>query len=809
MADQYVASLGGTRKPLHAQTFEADDVGQEAAHRALAAVPEGVAAYKPAGDLTANDQGALRTWFGRNVARETAHAAELRVKHAEHLKNEPAKTVEDLFGEASANPDHAAWASARDELAANARAAGTTWPEYVKAMGSPTRAYAAVQDLVRSDVARRFADAYNTARPGALAVGKSVIQHNLAHLSAVDPAARAAAEAKQKALIDGLRERAGGKYAAGSVSDKLESAAQQQAAFEQSQAGFWSAEEAPKDKAPGPGERHTLGHAAEAKLASLIGQVGTNFQPGKPVKLFHASMSGPDGAVRQRAIKHVVANRRSVLGLGVGSGKTGIGLGAFAHLHETGAVKKGIFAVPSIVQGQFAGEALRFLKPGQFKWHADPGSSYEQRLAAYKDPGTHFAVVTHQSLRDDVLRIAAGQGHGSTNEVAAKIDAMSRPARQAFVSGVLKAEGINPDFVFADEAHGFLDREGKEDSRLSQVVGAITDAAPYYVHASGDPVKNDASEAFSLLSKMDPARYNDKAAFMRAYGGDTPASKEALQRELARHVYAAALTPDVKVTRATRKVPLKPEQHARIEAIDGAAAAIRLARLRGTTDESAARALAPELFDGLPEADVESAVRNVHDNLPLLREAAVRRAIDDPSGAKGDEMVAHANARKGKPGVVFTRSLAAVEDLAKRLTAAGHRVVTITGADSADAKAQKIRAFNPEFGERTADIVVASDAAATGANLQSGEWLAQYDTPDTAMVHAQRQGRINRIGQKNDVELTDFVADHPREARARARLATKYGLRELVTSPLEGLDDRGLAFYLRQQQVGAEQASMV
>jgi superfamily II DNA/RNA helicase len=282
-----------------------------------------------------------------------------------------------------------------------------------------------------------------------------------------------------------------------------------------------------------------------------------------------------------------------------------------------------------------------------------------------------------------------------------------------------------------------------------------------------------------------------------------------LKRELARHVYAAALTPDVQVARSVRQLDLTPEQHEAIGKLDKAAARIRLAKLKGGQDIEAAREVAGHLFDDAhtPEAEA-AAVQQVHDSLPLLREAAVRRVIDDPAGAKGQDMLAHVEARKGKPGVIFARHLHVVDALRQKLEAAGHRVVTITGADSAESKAEKIRAFNPESGERTADVVLASDAGAVGANLQSGKWLAQYDTPDTAMVHAQRQGRINRIGAKGDLELTDLVANHPREKRARDRLATKYGLRELVTTPTESLDDSGLAFYLKQQQAAAQQAAL-
>jgi superfamily II DNA or RNA helicase len=159
-----------------------------------------------------------------------------------------------------------------------------------------------------------------------------------------------------------------------------------------------------------------------------------------------------------------------------------------------------------------------------------------------------------------------------------------------------------------------------------------------------------------------------------------------------------------------------------------------------------------------------------------------------------------ATERNGKPGVVFAHNREAVRMLTERLEKEGHRVVTITGSDSGKEKERKRLMFNPEQGEAQADILVASDAGATGMNIQRGQWLYQYDTPQTAMTHAQRQGRIFRTGQKNDVELIDGVADHPEVHKARERLATKYGLRDLMTSPMDGLDDTGVAHYIKQRQ---------
>ena len=86
-----------------------------------------------------------------------------------------------------------------------------------------------------------------------------------------------------------------------------------------------------------------------------------------------------------------------------------------------------------------------------------------------------------------------------------------------------------------------------------------------------------------------------------------------------------------------------------------------------------------------------------------------------------------------------------------------------------------------------------------------------YVTDDfivTHNTHHQRNGRIDRLGQKNDVELIDLVADHPSERRARDRLLKKDELRGILTSPMEGLDDSGLAAYLNKARMDREQGGL-
>lgn len=818
-ADDFVASRHGpgARAPLHRQNIEPDHLAQEAMHRTLSDEPAGAAAFKPIGELTAQDQRTLREHFRQHVARESDEQKTLREKFEALGQNEPEKTTTDMFGEETANPEHEAWQAERNELAEKVRAAGLSWPDYVKTMRGVHHAYASMQDMIRSTVCDRFAHHYNRINPAApLKVGRALLRGNLNHLDAVDPQARQERVEREREIIDSLRERDHtGRYAAGAIAHRLDAARDSREAFEQAQMGFGDMfgddepSTEPQDHPLGLDERHSLGHAMERTLSGLANTMGAQFKPGQPVKLFQPGMSGPSGAPRQRAIKYAEANKRMVLGFGVGSGKTGIGLGAFAHLRSKGQAKKGIYVVPSIVQGQFGAEALRFLEPGKFKWHCEPGASHEDRMASYKDASTDFHVVTHQSFRDDVLKMAARQDGIEPEEVADKLETMSKEGRAAYMRGVMEREGINFDFVMADEAHGLLNREGKENSRMSNAIEAVTDNSEHYIHASGDPVKNDASEIFSLLQKMDGKRYNDRDAFMRRYGGDTQAARDGLRREMARHVYASSLTPDVPVDRRVETVPLTDDQRKALSDVDRHITAARVAKMDGRADLAALKALSPSSFDGVPEDQHEAVAKNLSDSLGMIKGAAQRRILDEADGAgKLDAVVRHAAARRGQPGVIFARYRKSVENIKARLEAEGHRVITITGSDSAKHKGDKIRAFNPDSGERSADIVICSDAGATGANLQSGKWLAQYDTPDTSMVHAQRQGRIYRTGQKGPIELTDFVADHEAEHRARGRLRDKYELRDLVTSPLETLDDTGVGMFLRRQQVQREQESM-
>lgn len=814
MADDFVEhTQGGTLAAIHRQKFPVDQVAVDALHRALAEHPDGIAAFKPVGELTPQDQGALRAVFAKEYGRSDPKAEAMRAELEKLEGQEPEREVDDMFGRGE-NPAWREWRQDRDAKAAELNAASMTWAKYLTVMGGPANAYAAMQDVVKSGVLDSFAKHHNTLRPDApLKLGRTVIRHDLNHLDALDTNAREKRLAAHRDLVDSLRNRVAGRYAAGGVADQLEAARAADEAASQAQMGLFGAEEIKttpgselSDAEPAPeraiemGERRTIGHAAERQIAGMMPHVGRNFRAGEPTKLWHPAMSGAFVG-RQRAVKLIAKNRRVALGLGVGSGKTSIALSSFAHLHAQEKAKRGLFVVPSVVQGQFHGEALTMLEPGKFQWHCDPGATREERIAGYKNKDNHFSVVTHQAFRDDMLHLAAKREGSTPDRIAKQLAAMSTPERKTYMRELMDAEGMDHDYLAVDEGHSLLNRRGKEDSRMANVIDGVSHGMSSYVNMTADPVKNDPSEAFDVLHKMDPERYADRDAFLRRYGVDTAASRDELRREMVRHFYTGKIEPGVAGNKSEVRVEMDAQQHQRIAMLNKAAATARLARMKGEVDVPALRTLSPSSFAGIPEAQHADVAKELNRSLGILHDTAIHHAVN--GGAKTEALARVAAERKGRPGVVFAHHLDRVQEITKRLQRDGHRVVTLTGADSSQDKDRKKRAF--QAGEH--DIIVMSDAGAVGANLQRGKWVAQYDTPPTAMTHAQRNGRVHRLGQTEDVDLIDLVANHPSEVRARRRLSHKYELRDIMTSPLDGLDDRGIAGFLHRRQAGEQEAA--
>jgi hypothetical protein len=161
--------------------------------------------------------------------------------------------------------------------------------------------------------------------------------------------------------------------------------------------------------------------------------------------------------------------------------------------------------------------------------------------------------------------------------------------------------------------------------------------------------------------------------------------------------------------------------------------------------------------------------------------------------------------------VIFTEHRDTMNNLADRLTRIGYSVATIHGGMDNDARTKAQLDF-----KRRAKIMVATDAAGEGINLQFCRYLINWDIPWNPNRLEQRMGRIHRYGQQSDVWVYNLVAANTREGAVLERVLTKLDtMREQMGTDRvydvidELLEDVPLANLIEQSIDSDNQAAVV
>jgi superfamily II DNA or RNA helicase len=120
--------------------------------------------------------------------------------------------------------------------------------------------------------------------------------------------------------------------------------------------------------------------------------------------------------------------------------------------------------------------------------------------------------------------------------------------------------------------------------------------------------------------------------------------------------------------------------------------------------------------------------------------------------------------------VIFTEHRDTLEYLADRLSNKnGFKVTTIHGGKNVEQRRQAQR----EFAQPDTQILIATDAAGEGINLQFCRYLINWDIPWNPNRLEQRMGRIHRYGQTQKVLVFNLVAQNTREGKVLERLLSK------------------------------------
>jgi len=118
--------------------------------------------------------------------------------------------------------------------------------------------------------------------------------------------------------------------------------------------------------------------------------------------------------------------------------------------------------------------------------------------------------------------------------------------------------------------------------------------------------------------------------------------------------------------------------------------------------------------------------------------------------------------------LIFTESRDTLEYLEKKINEWGYRVNTIHGGMKLENRINAESIFKNET-----DVLIATEAAGEGINLQFCHLMINYDIPWNPNRLEQRMGRIHRYGQQKEVFIFNLVASDTREGMVLERLFQK------------------------------------
>jgi superfamily II DNA or RNA helicase len=184
-----------------------------------------------------------------------------------------------------------------------------------------------------------------------------------------------------------------------------------------------------------------------------------------------------------------------------------------------------------------------------------------------------------------------------------------------------------------------------------------------------------------------------------------------------------------------------------------------------------------EVLDQATAARTAEELRTEIASLLVLERSAneVRRSGDDRKWVELSGLL-HQVFEESAPNeklVIFTEhrdTLSYLEDRISRVLGSADAVQVIHGSLGREDRMKAQEAFKHDPAVK---VLIATDAAGEGINLQRAHLMVNYDLPWNPNRIEQRFGRIHRIGQTEPCHLWNLVADETREGDVYRRLLEK------------------------------------
>lgn len=134
--------------------------------------------------------------------------------------------------------------------------------------------------------------------------------------------------------------------------------------------------------------------------------------------------------------------------------------------------------------------------------------------------------------------------------------------------------------------------------------------------------------------------------------------------------------------------------------------------------------------------------------------------------------------------IIFVRTKVATEELAEKLEARGYSAAALNGDMSQVLREKTVDRLK----KKSLDIVVATDVAARGLDVERISHVVNYDIPYDTEAYIHRIGRTGRAGRKGHAIL--FVAPRERRMLGAIEKATRHRIREMRLPSREDIAER-------------------
>ena len=347
--------------------------------------------------------------------------------------------------------------------------------------------------------------------------------------------------------------------------------------------------------------------------------------------------------------------------------------------------------------------------------------------------------------------------------------------------------GQRYDLVIVDEAHHLKNRASVSWQFVNQL------DKKFILLLTATPVQNSLEELFNLITILKPGQLRTMQAFKKEFvtRGDPrqPRNRAKLQ-ELLFDVMIRNTRSQVGIQLPRRqattvRLPLSVEER---ELYDAITKFVRSEHPRAGHSNRGVNRLTLETIQMeigsssfAVQPTLERMASNEH-NTPeqvaeIKRLLGLARSIR--TNAKAVALVKLLKATREKV-IVFTKYLDTLRYLGQTLVAAGVPHVVYRGGMTTAEKDAAIHRF-----ESAEQVLLCTEAAGEGRNLQFCNTMVNYDLPWNPMRIEQRVGRIHRIGQTREIQIYNLSAERTVEDYILWLLDAKINMFELVIGEMD------------------------